>query len=417
MRQANNSPVKENAKGRLRSIRLFSGNTLSRLVAQRFVLGIALLSGILSSLNLWFPTTRSFPRAPLVIALPQGIVTLFEYLLSGLLIAALVALIFAKRPVKYLVAVIVSLILLVLLDQMRLQPWVYQYLLLFIVMALHDRQTPDEQLSRLSLSLLQLIIAILYFWSGVQKLNYSFGHEVLSQLLLPLQNYLPLTQMQISLLGIGIAFIEIFTGWGLLLKQTRKLSLWLALAMHGSVLVLLVAQGRNQIVWAWNAALMLSIVILFWRSETFIRQAFAPWRAGNRYSQAAQILTIICAVLPILSFWGWWDKYLSGALYSGNTAVAVVQVNEEAYEKLSETAKRQVFSTKSGEQMLPLYEWSMSELNVPPYPELRVYKQVARSICKLAENNSRVELIIKGSPAILDGSYKVTRMNCLQLDE
>ena len=54
---------------------------------------------------------------------------------------------------------------------------------------------------------------------------------------------------------------------------------------------------------------------------------------------------------------------------------------------------------------------------VPPYPEPRVYRQIARQVCKLARDESRVELIVKETPAILDGSYKVTRMNCQRLSE
>ena len=404
-------------KDKARGMSFFASNVSTRLTALRSVISIALLSGILLSLNLWFPTTRSYPRAPLIIALPQSIVPKVEYLLSGLLVAALVALVFARRLIKYLIAAIISLILLILLDQTRLQPWVYQYLLLLSVIALRRRQSLDEQSSRLNLSILQVIVATLYFWSGAQKLNYSFGHEVLPQLFTQLQNYLPLTQMQISLLGIGIALVEIFTGCGLLLKQTRKLCVWLALAMHGLVLVLLIGQGRNHVVWTWNAALMLITIILFWRSETPVWQTLANWRVSNKFSRISLILAAIYAVLPMLSFWGWWDMYLSGALYSGNTAVAVVRVDRQVYEQLSEMAKRQVFTTKSGEQMLPVFEWSMIELNVPPYPEPRVFEQITREICKFAEDESQVELIMKGSPAILDGSYKVTRMKCSQLDE
>ena len=98
-------------------------------------------------------------------------------------------------------------------------------------------------------------------------------------------------------------------------------------------------------------------------------------------------------------------------------ALSVVRVDKQAYEKLPEAAQRHVFTTKSGEQMLPVFEWSLTDLNVPPYPEVRVYKQVAREICKLAEDKSQIELIIKGGPALLDGNYQVTRMNCSQLGE
>jgi hypothetical protein len=415
MRQTKNSSPAEDVKEKTKNGRLFANNLPTRLAALRLALAVAFVSGIVLSLNLWFPTTRSFPRIPIIISLPQKVVPPAEYLLSGLLVAALAAQAFSKFRLKYLIAVIALLTLLILFDQMRLQPWVYQYLLLFTVITLHEWQSRDERSTRLSLSVLQVIIAMFYFWGGVQKLNYSFGDEVLPQLLTPLQNYFPLTEMQMFVLSISVALAEIFTGCGLLLKPTRKLCVWLALAMHAGVLLLLIGQGQNSVVWGWNAALILAVIVLFWRSDAFIWQTFANWRLSNTFGRVAQIIAVGCALLPILSFWGWWDMYLSGALYSGNTAVAVVRVDKPVYESLPHTAKRQVFTTKSGEEMLPLFEWSMTELNVPPYPELRVFKQVTREICKSAADKSQVELIVKEKPATLDGSYKVIRMNCSQL--
>ncbi len=367
-------------------------------------------------MNLWFPISRSFPRAPLLIGLPQKVTPPVEYFLSTLLSVALVALVLAKRPMKYLIVAIVALFLLCFLDQTRLQPWVYQYLAVFIVIAL-DHQRRGEKLSVLTLSALQLIVASLYLWGGLQKLNYSFSHEVLPQLLGPMQNILGLSPRQLSALGLGIAMIEIFTGFGLLLKKTRKICICLALAMHGLILALLIAQNQNTVIWAWNIALVLMVVVLFWRSDISIGQLFRYWRAGNTGSRASMIAAALYAVLPILSFWGWWDLYLSGALYSGNTPVAVVRVDGGIYERLAQTTKRQVFVTKSGERMLPLYEWSMAELNVPPYPEFRVYQQLTREICSFAEDKSQAELIVKTRPAIMNGSYRVIRMDCSDLDD
>ncbi|MCA1612915.1 MAG: hypothetical protein LC800_01930 [Acidobacteria bacterium] len=201
-----------------------------------------------------------------------------------------------------------------------------------------------------------------------------------------------------------------------LLRRTRELGVWLALSTHGLVLGLLVVRGHNSVVWAWNAALMLSVVVSFRRSDTFVRQSFARRAAGDAYGRAAQVIAVCCAVLPLASWWGWWDVYLSGALYSGNTAVAVVRVGEGVYERLPETARRQAFTANGGERMLPVFEWSMAELNVPPYPEPRVYRQIAREVCGFAGDGGGVELIMKGSPARRDGSYQVTRTNCSQLD-
>ena len=269
----------------------------------------------------------------------------------------------------------------------------------------------------LTLSALQSIVASLYLWGGLQKLNYSFSHEVLLQLLRPMQSILVLSPPQLSALGLGIATIEIFTGFGLLLKKTRKICICLALAMHGLILGLLIAQNQNNVVWAWNGALVLMVVVLFWRSDTSIGQVFRYWWAGNTCSRASIIAAALYCVLPILSFWGWWDLYLSGALYSGNTPVAVVRLDGEVYERLAPTAKQQVFVTRSGERMLPVFEWSMAELNVPPYPEFRVYQQLTRELCRFAEDKSQAELIVKTRPALLDGSYKVVRMDCSDLDD
>ena len=82
-----------------------------RLDVLRRVTSVALLCGIALSINLWFPISRSLPRAPLLVALPQKLIAPIEYFLSTLLSAALVALLLAKRPTKYLIVAIVAVYL------------------------------------------------------------------------------------------------------------------------------------------------------------------------------------------------------------------------------------------------------------------------------------------------------------------
>jgi hypothetical protein len=119
-----------------------------------------------------------------------------------------------------------------------------------------------------------------------------------------------------------------------------------------------------------------------------------------------------------LSFFGLWDMYLSGALYSGNVEIAVIRINAQTLEKLPPKARESVFQTKSAEEkMLPLFEWALAEMNVPVYPEKRVFRQVGAEVCKLASDKNQVELIIKERPAILDGSFKVKRITCAELEK
>jgi hypothetical protein len=396
-------------------LRLLDGGHAARVSALRRVVAAAFVAGCALSHNLWLPTSRTFPRAPLGPSLPAPLFPSLEYLLGGLLVFSLAALALAGEPKKYLYATVASLALLVPSDQTRLQPWVYQYLLLLFVMALHARPEGDERSAGRCLPVLQVVVAMFYFWGGVQKLNYSFCREVVPQLLAPLSNFSTLTETQTSTLGVCMASVEILVGGGLLLRRTRHLCVWVALAMHATLLVLLIAAGLNSVVWAWNAALMLAVPTLFWRSDATVRQALAGWPEGSARVRAALAVVVLCAVLPALSFRGRWDMYLSGALYSGNTAVAVVRVGGLVYERLPTAAKRHVFTTSNGERMLPLFEWSMAELNVPPYPEPRVFRRVAREVCELTDDESQAELIIKGRPAVLDGSYRVSRIGCAGL--
>lgn len=170
-----------------------------------------------------------------------------------------------------------------------------------------------------------------------------------------------LAQGGLSALGFGTALCEVFIGFGLLLGRTRKLCVWLALAMHALILGLLAARGRNIVVWAWNVALMLIVPILFLRGGESVPRAFTCWRAADSINRAMRALALGAAVLPLLSFWGLWEMNLSRALYADNKAVAVARVERPVYDRLPAAALRHVFETRGGELMLPVFEWSMAD--------------------------------------------------------
>lgn len=386
-----------------------------RLNILRLIVCLAFLAGILFSLELWFPVNRTFPRAPFFFDLSENTVIICERFLCIALIVSLICIIFFRFPKIFSITAIASLILLIFFDQTRLQPWVYQYLLLLVVSALREPSAGEESNSDQTLAFAQIIIAALYFWSGVQKLNFTLSHETLPMLLEPLRNFFPADQSPFVFLGITAALVEALIGVGLLIRKTRNLAVCLACAMHAAVLVLLIAKGHNSIVWIWNAALIALVIVSFWRSDVSLHQAIRK-RSGWKV-MAAKLITAASVLLPFLSFWGWWDMYLSGALYSGNVETAVIRINDDLFEKLPAKARQSLFQIQSGNQkILPLFEWAMAELNVPPYPERRVFGQVARQVCALPDDKTRIELIVKERPAILDGSYKVTRISCAQLE-
>lgn len=383
----------------------------NRLKLLRITICLGLLVGIGCSHELWFPIERTFPRTPFLFVLPESFAVYFEWFFSSILVISLLSIIFCRRPNFFLFVAIFSLTLLSFFDQLHLQPWVYQYLLLLVVFYRHDWQTEDESAVNQTLGLAQIIIAGLYIWSGVQKMNFTFSHELLPALLAPLQNLFPSVQLPFVFLGITIPVTESLIGCGLFFRKTRNLAVCLAVLMHSFVLSLLIAKDYNSIVWIWNFTLIFAVVFAFWQNSVSLRETII-----NRKFTPVKLIVFASVLLPILSFFGWWDLFLSGALYAGNVEIPVIRINEEVFEKLPPTAQSTVFQTKTtGEKMLPLFEWSIADTNAPVYLEERVFRQITREVCKLASDKNQIELIVRERPAILDGHYKVTVINCLEL--
>jgi len=252
----------------------------------------------------------------------------------------------------------------------------------------------------------QIVVATLYFWSGLHKLSWSFVHDVAPRLIESTGVHLSPRSLTIAAMVIAIG--ETLIGVSLLLRRTRRVAVVLACVMHVVILIMLIRSRLNTVVWPWNVAMIAITVILFYRREQ------TPFESLRRdYLPKAALL--ICGLLPALSFVGWWDLYLSGALYSGKSPVAVMRIGESLRDRLPASVQKITFKTTRGELMLPFFEWSSAELNVPPNPELRVYREIARQLCASDTDSNANALIIKGRPTLTDGSLQVTMTSCAEL--
>jgi hypothetical protein len=393
----------------------FSGFTSAsvRLNWLRMVVSAAYLCGMLMSQGLWFGMTRTFPRAPIVAGLPPSI-SAYDFVISIVLIGSLTLSAIMRRPVSYLLAGALLTLLLILLDQMRLQPWVFQYGIMLVLLTPALGGAANQRLVEAALAANQIVIATLYFWSGLQKLNWSFAHEVVPGLFE--STGLQLSQFYLSRIAVAIAICETLIGIGLLIRKTRQAAVIFACIMHLIVLGTLVFSGRNTVVWPWNVAMIVVTAILFWRNEAApMGYLIRGWSNVRMRDHLPKLAMLICGLLPALSFIGWWDLYLSAALYSGNAPIAVMRISESLRDHLPTHVKQHVFKTSRGDLMLPFHEWSLAELNVPPYPETRVYRQIARQLCLLDTNQQVNGLIVKERPALSDGSSTVTLTTCSDL--
>ena len=392
--------------------------TALRLDYLLLTVSIAFVIGMLVSHRLWSNLGHTFPCAGVFGNLPGSLSSL-DLLLWILLLISLVLAVLRKGSHRFLAPgfAVGCTALLITLDQTRLQPWVYQYSIMLAVLACRKPNTSDGKDMDATLAACQLVLISAYFWSGLQKLNWSFGHEVLPQMLAEsgfnvptaLARYLPAA-------GVIAAMCESMIGIGLSILKSRPVAVLLALILHCTILISLISARHNSVVWPWNFGMMAMVLLLFWRCETPLFCGRLLRVHGSTGGELAlKAVFVLCGFAPALSFAGLWDQYLSAALYTGASPVGVVEVSERVRDHLPRSAREHVFTASHGQLIVPFYEWAMADLNVPPYPEPRVFRRLALSVCKYADDPETVELIVKERPSLIDGSYHVFRADCSQL--
>jgi hypothetical protein len=371
-----------------------------RLSWLRLSIALALICGFCLSWRLWV-SYRFFPRSPVVDWLPEVPFPL-DRLWFYILIILLVTISIFRRRRSLIIAFTILAGLLSLWDQTRWQPWFYQYVLMLAVIGLH--QLPGEKSAR---NICRTIVIFTYFWSGVQKLNANFAKEAWPDIARPVLSLLPHSIRELpAFLILSVPVIEITIALGLITRRFRDAAAVLAIVTHAFVLVLLLRSGENIVVWPWNVAMIVFVMILFCRDKnTSPREILVP---ANGFHALALLLF---AILPVLSFFDLWDSYLSSARYSGNTDQAVMYVTPAVIERLPPALRPHIWQT-SKPFFLDINRWSYSELNVPLYPEPRVYKAVAKKICEYAGDSLDIKLRIKEKPSPLTTARESQFYDC-----
>ncbi len=145
-------------------------DSLARLKLLLALIGLGLSLGIALSWRLW-TTDRDFPYFPVSDAIPQFNGALGSVFIFALLLALLVNAYVASQ--KLTVAIVISFLYLCLQDQMRWQPWVYQYLLMLLPFAFVSVRSGQEA-QRSILGLCRLVIVAVYLWGGIHKCHAGF---------------------------------------------------------------------------------------------------------------------------------------------------------------------------------------------------------------------------------------------------
>lgn len=347
----------------------------------RMLIAVAMLSGMAMSLNLWIGE-RLLPRLPIVnFVVPDWLASLSTFLF----VAAVIMMSLARSCAWPIIVLSLGLVL-IILDQLRLQPWVYLYLFMTVPFVFVPR---ERQL--ISIYFLILVSGI-YWWSGFHKLNEHFLDGNYSQWVsFFLDHKIESKSDSVRLMGYGIGAIEMTIGAGLLIQQTRKTMVIAATVMHFLIITFLLFQTEfgDSIVIPWNFAMIVLLWLVFFPLRTSIG-SIVNARYGNiMLSALAVLLFWIC---PLLNLFGKWDHFLSFSLYSNKFPLFYVAIQDDEVAKIDDRLKRFFVSVPgmSGGKILDIYWWSKDELNVPFYPESRIFRQLSSYFCDLGLPEGRV---------------------------
>lgn len=342
------------------------------------------------TLNLWL-NVRSYPLVPAIAGLPP-IGHPLDWILLAAELVLLVCIFIAQRPRAYIWVFLGILAILCLYDQTRWQPYVFQYAFLFAALTAYSWRNGDAKSRLRALNIARLIIVCTYIYSGLQKINPGFFGQVWPWITQPLTHAYPLATEPILLFGYLAPFIQIAFGLGLLSKRFRKPAVVFAVLMHCFILAMIGpwALDWNSVVWPWTVAMAFFDVILFGGADDFSYQdVFSP---GN--SILHWVVLILFAVMPIFSFFNLWDSDLSAALYSGNLTEGYIHVSDIGMSELPTDIQQYAAPDGQNDNILPIKNWALGDMNAIEYPETRVFTAIAKSVCSQMTDPTQLVLVV-----------------------
>lgn len=355
----------------------------TRLKLIKSVLALGLLFSILFSHNLW-AGQRWFPTCSMIqdfyVAPP------YDYILFGLEIVLLLLLLIAPQTRLYIFLVLVLHIVWILLDQNRLQPWFYIYSIMLLVLFFYNWRIDNVNNYYSFFIILQVCLAAVYVYSGLQKFNPAFIQETYPWFIKPLQAVFSERQMiSLNKTGYVIPFYEIALGLMLLTKPIRYIAIPMAICLHLAIVILMGPLGNNynSVVWPWNIFMILLVILLFSGKTT--ERYFA---ISHLFKLPVFYLVLVLFwIMPAFNLFNKWETYLSFSLYSGNNHDGKIILSNKAYENLPLYIKHYV-KRESDIYILYPKRWCLEELNAPMYPERRIFDKVTYHLQKLTSTSA-----------------------------
>lgn len=396
---------------------------------------------------LWTPQT-SFPQIPLmawVSRLPAGmdwLTFLIMLTAAGTLLLLSLAAFCGKLPdrepgpriqtwcgVLFLLAYLLS----VLFDQHRLQPWTWQFALIFLLLTC---LTP-----RRAIRMFRLLVISIYFYSALSKCDASFVQTLGRQLAAGLFHAIGISTEFWSpeTLGwIAAAFPlgELLVAVGLFFRRTRTIALTAAIGMHVCLMLAIGPWGLNhyQGVLIWNVYFIIQDLLLFLNNPALERNRSTAdsdqaadlslsLRRVTGLERGALLLVWLAILAPLFEPTGYFDHWPAWGLYASRHDRVVLLVDENARAELPAALQPFVDPPQPLSRWcrVRVERWSLAELGVPLYPQARFQLGTAIAVGRYldrrppaSEAEPQIKVFFEGAAGRWSGKRKVSEYTGLK---
>jgi hypothetical protein len=346
-----------------------------RLAIFRKIWAFCTLLLFLFTWRLWTPTP-AFPQVP--VFEPLGILpSVMDWVLLGVILVSLltIGLIPGYRVRQQaLVLFATALVISMLINQHRFQPWAYQSLLVAVVL----RYAADATATKL----LRWLIISIYVWSAWSKCDFTFVHNLgqhLLQALLGWCGYHAWPEQVRLFLAACIPLAEAAVALGLCMPKSRRTFVIISIVLH---VILIAALGPFGLqhkpgVLIWNLYYIAQNWLLFGGPQNLETSSETPKRA------LLPCVAIVGALFwPLFEVWSYCDHWPAWSVYAPRVERTLVFVPEGEREKLSTELQSYLEPVRDDPFWLQLRldRWSLDATDAPLYPQNRFQLAVAASV-------------------------------------
>lgn len=328
--------------------------------------------------------TSDFPQVPLLSG-ARAVPTVVDAILLAALLASWACTLIRPPPQRAgrvaLGTASIALAALMLLNQHRIQPWAWEFLLVGLLLAVGGART--------GLLTWRWLVISIYVWSALSKLDATFftshGPFLLEGLLKALGQPRALALWSEAArwrLAAAIPLGELLIAVALLVPRLRMLGLVGSIAMHSILLLALGpgGHGHQPGVLLWNLFFIGQNLLLFGQPAPN-RTGWQDLRPGE---WAAVVVGLAAVLFPALEPIGRCDHWPGWVVYASRPERVYVFVAEADADTLSAEAQHFLEPATPWEpwRQLRIDRWSLASTLAPIYPQDRFAVGIALAIAE-----------------------------------